>query len=191
MARASRPLMLVSGSARWSESDQGVVASLHDPTSQHTVTCVITRDALRLLLDQGLDANDYLGATFRFRQRITAIAGEKIAAGALESDERLRIDRVDIGAEITGALDELRGLLVRTSPSTLNSQALADAVRLHHRLAAGAAGNRVALAKLRVILDRAEAMWSISDARKHSAGPEALRNDAIRALDTVRQLMTT
>ena len=191
MARAPQPMLLVSGSARWCDDDQSVVATLCDTTSRLTVTCVITRDALRLLLDQGLDANDYLGATFRFRQRIAAIAGEKIAVGAFANDARVRIDPADIRAEITGMLEELRLLLVRTSPSALNPQALADVLRLQRRLALAAASNRVALAKLEVILARAEAMWSVSDARKHSAGPEALRNDAIRALDVVRQILTT
>ena len=89
-------MMLKSGSGHWSESDDGVVVSLLSPTSKHNITCVVTRDALQTLLQQGMDANDYLAATFRYRARIVAIAREKIEAGAIENDERVRIDRTDI-----------------------------------------------------------------------------------------------
>jgi hypothetical protein len=188
-------LTLVNGSARWSDADQGIVISLRDSARKRTLTCVITIEALQALLEEGLDANDYIGATFRFRQRIAAIASEKLEAGTVDDAGGVIIGRVDIRTEAKAALDALRRLLVRTSPGAvsaqgLDPQSLAELRGFHERLVTAATANETALAKLDVVLQRAEAMWKGAGTRRHSAGFERLRNDAVRALDSVRQLLS-
>jgi hypothetical protein len=189
MVSSVHGLRLVNGSARWSDRDQAIVAMLRDPKDARTVTCVITVEALLAMLEEGLDANDYIGAAFRFRHRIAALASEKLAAGRIDEAARVTIVHSDVRTDAKAALEALRRLLVRTSPFLVNPQALAELRGFHDKLAVAATGNETAQAKLALIAQCAETMWSSSAARRHTAGPETRRNNAIRALDTLREIL--
>jgi len=80
--------------ADWDERSKAVLVPVSSDARQ--LTCVITRGAIRALLEHEMGRKEYLEAMRRYAERLAAICAAKIESGDVAADDAVTIEWNDV-----------------------------------------------------------------------------------------------